>query len=212
MCTAYELSKRGGTFPARVSAVAVEELMSISRTHLIRPTIPAPVVKADGSLATMNWGFRRALAAKTKGQPPTMRTVVNSREDKLDGRMWKEAFGLRRCLIPASSFYEWVEIEGRKVPLRFERPGEEWIWIAGIWEEGEQGECFSMITTEPNEVLAPVHDRMPAVLSDEQIDPFLEDELSSFGPSAVLLQYREADNFLKSKKGGDPPTAQADLF
>lgn len=212
MCTAYELGKRGGTFPACVSAGAVKELLSISQTHLIRPTIPAPVVKADGSLATMRWGFRRAFAAKTKGQPPTLRTVVNSREDKLDGRMWKEAFGLRRCLIPASSFYEWVEIEGRKVPLRFERPGDAWLWLAGIWEEGEQGECFSMITTEPNEVMAPVHDRMPAVLSDEQIAPFLEGELNSFGPSAVLLRYQEAENFLKSKKDRKPPPAQGDLF
>lgn len=212
MCTAYELGKRGGTFSARVSAGAVKELLSISQTHLIRPTIPAPVVKADGSLATMKWGFRRAFAAKTKGKPPTMRTIVNSREDKLDGRMWKEAFDQRRCLIPASSFYEWVEIDGRKDPLRFERPGDQWIWIAGIWEEGEQGECFSMITTEPNEVLAPVHDRMPAVLSDEQIAPYLKGELHSFGPSAVLLHYREADDFLKSRKDRKPPPAQGDLF
>jgi putative SOS response-associated peptidase YedK len=212
MCTAYELGKRGGTFPESVNAAAVKELLSISQTHLIRPTIPAPVVKADGTLATMSWGFRRAFAAKAKGKPPTLRTIVNSREDKLDGRTWKEAFKLRRCLVPASSFYEWVEIDGRKVPLRFERPGDEWIWIAGIWEEGEQGECFSMITTEPNDVLAPVHDRMPAVLSHGQIAPFLDGELNSFGPSAVLLRYREAVNFLKSKKDGKPPPAQGDLF
>ena len=69
MCTAYELGKRGGTFPACVSAGAVRELLSISQSHLIRPTIPAPVVKADGSLATMRWGFRRAFAAKAKGRP-----------------------------------------------------------------------------------------------------------------------------------------------
>lgn len=212
MCTAYELGNRSGKFPARVNAAAVKELLSISQTHLIRPTIPAPLVKADGSLATMKWGFRRAFAAKEKGKPPTVRTIVNSREDKLGGGMWMEAFKLRRCLVPASSFYEWVDIGGRKVPLRFERPSDEWIWIAGIWEEGEDGERYSMITTEPNDVLAPVHDRMPAVLSEAQIVPFLEGELNSFGPSAVLLRYREANNFLKSKKDTKPRPDQGDLF
>lgn len=211
MCTAYELGKRGGTFPERVNAAAVKEILSITATHLIRPTIPAPVIKADGTLATMSWGFRRAFAAKTKGKPPIWRTIVNSREDKLDGRTWNEAFRLRRCLIPAAAFYEWVEVDGRNVPLRFERLGDERIWIAGIWEEGEKGECFSMITTEPNEIMAPVHDRMPAVLGDEQISPFLDGDLNVFGPSGVELQYREATNFLKSAKAKEPPP-QGELF
>ncbi len=213
MCTAYELGKRGGTFPERVNAAAVKEILSITETRLIRPTIKAPVFKPDGSLVTMSWGFRRAFAPKVKGNKPTWRTIVNSREDKLDGRTWKEAFTHRQCIIPAASFYEWMEIDGRNVPLRFERPGGEWIWIAGIWEEGEQGECFSMITTEPNEVLAPVHDRMPAVLSDEQIAPFLEGELDAFGPSAVALHYQEAANFLSAGKSTKrPPPAQGELF
>lgn len=212
MCTAYELGKRGGSFPWRVKAAAVKELLSIAKTQLIRPTIPAPVILPDGTLRTMSWGFRRVFAAKTKGKPPTRRTIVNSREDKLDGRTWKEAFQMRRCLIPAASFYEWVEIEGRNVPLRFERPGDEWIWIAGIWEEGQEGECFSMITTEPNGVLAPVHDRMPAVLSGEQIAPFLDGDLNAFGPSAVALQYQESANFLKSGKATKPLPPQGELF
>jgi putative SOS response-associated peptidase YedK len=211
MCTAYEIGKRRGSTPGYLNPKAIAELLLIRETRLIRPTIKAPVIKPDGSLVTMNWGFRRAFAPKVKGNKPTWRTIVNSREDKLDGRMWKEAFALRRCLIPASSFYEWVEIGGRNVPLRFERPNDDWIWIAGIWEEGEEGECYSMITTEPNGVLAPVHDRMPAVLSAAQIAPFLAGELNTFGPSAVALQYQEAANFLTAGKSAKPP-AQDELF
>jgi putative SOS response-associated peptidase YedK len=212
MCTAYELGKQRGSTPGYLNPKAVAELLLIQETHLIRPTIPAPVILPDGSLRTMSWGFRRAFAPKVKGRPPTWRTIVNSREDKLDGRTWKEAFALRRCLIPAASFYEWVEMGGRNVPLRFERPDGEWLWIAGIWEEGEQGECFSMITTEPNAVLKPVHDRMPAVLGDDQMIPYLKGELSAFGPSGVSLQYQEAANFLKSGKTPKPPPAQGELF
>jgi hypothetical protein len=61
-------------------------------------------------------------------------------------------------------------------------------------------------------VLAPVHDRMPAVLADEQIAPFLDGELHAFGPSAVGLEYREAANFLKSGKATKPPPLQGEMF
>lgn len=211
MCTAYELGKQRGSTPGYLNPKAVAELLLIKEIRLIRPTNPAPVIKADGTLATMSWGFRRAFAAKVKGKLPVWRSIVNSREDKLDGRTWKEAFALRRCLIPASSFFEWVEMGGSNIPLRFERPGGERLWIAGIWESNEEvGECFSMITTEPNAVMVPVHDRMPAVLTDEQIAPFMEGELNAFGPSAVALQYQEAANFLKSGKPSKP--AQDELF
>lgn len=199
MCTAYELGKRGGSFPDPLNAEATDILLGLVGVSLIRPTKPAPVIMPDGSARPMSWGFRRAFAAPTKGRASVQRTIVNSREDKLDGRTWKKAFMESRCLIPASSFYEWVEQGGRKVPLRFERVGNQWLWIAGIWEDSkEHGECFSMITTEPNDVLEPVHDRMPAVLADWQIAPYLAGELHEFGPSAVALEFVEAENFLKA--------------
>ena len=210
MCTAYELGKQRGSTPGYLDAKAVAELLAIETTRIIRPTLLAPVILPDGSLRVMHWGFRRSFAPKVKGNKPIWRTIVNSREDKLDGRTWKGAFQERRCLVPATSFYEWVQIGGKNVPLRFERPSGEWIWIAGIWEENEErGECFSMITTEPNEVLSPVHDRMPAVLSEDQIAPYFSSELNSFGPSGVPLQYEQAANFLKKN---EPPPDQGDLF
>lgn len=215
MCTAYELGKQRGSTPGYLDPEAVVEFLALKETRLIRPTDPAPVIMPDGSLRTMLWGFRRAFAPKAKGGNATWRTIVNSREDKLDGRTWKEAFTLRRCLIPATSFFEWVETEGRHFPLRFERSNGDTVWIAGIWEEGGAGECFSMITTEPNEIVAPVHDRMPAVLTEAQIGPYLRGELNELGPSQVELRYGEAANFLKAGRSGGrlkPPPAQGELF
>ncbi|RYD47464.1 MAG: hypothetical protein EOP85_05420 [Verrucomicrobiaceae bacterium] len=162
----------------------------------------------DSTLRTMLWGFRLPIP----GKQGKMRTVVNSREDKLDGRTWNQSFRERRCLIPAAAFYEWVERPGGMVPFRFERPEEEITWIAGIWREEEgRGECFSMITTEPSTMMAAVHDRMPAVLSDEQVPAYLSGELSEFGASSVRLIYAEAENFLRNKGKNDPPP-QLDLF
>jgi putative SOS response-associated peptidase YedK len=219
VCTAYELGKRGGSFPEWMKADAIGTLLDLDQTpRIIRPTIPAPVIMPDGALREMAWGFRRPVpGGKTK---QLWRTIVNSREDKLDGRMWSKAFRERRCLIPAAGFYEWVDKPGGgKAPLRFEDPSGGFLWIAGIWEEDkERGEVFSMITTEPTEAIAPIHDRMPAVLVPDQIGPFLDHELHEFGPSAADLRWSEAANFLKGKgKNAEkadpvPPPDQGTLF
>lgn len=197
MCTAYELGKRGGSFPSRVKARAMEQLLGVRSPRLIRPTREAPVILPDGELHPMTWGFRRMFHG-TNGRK-LARTIVNSREDKLDSPMWRDAFERRRCLIPVSAFFEWGRIDGRPAPLRFESTDDQWLWIAGIWEEdAERGPCFSMITTEPSALVAPVHDRMPAVLPDEWIDPFLSGEMREFGPSPVSLKFGRTENFLRS--------------
>ncbi|GAA5117122.1 SOS response-associated peptidase family protein [Luteolibacter yonseiensis] len=213
MCTAYELgSKKRGSSPGYLDARAVQRLLEISETRIIRPTHIAPVIMPDGSLREMRWGIPTQVRSARPGAKPLIKNVVNSRENKLKGWPWRDAFQKRRCLIPASAFYEWVELDGKKIPLRFVRPDLDTIWIAGIWEDGQHGECYSMITTDPNEVMEPVHDRMPAVLQESQIPPYLAGELHEFGPSAVGLAFTEAENFLKGRKEPPPPPAQGDLF
>lgn len=205
MCTAYEIGKKGNRLPARVKIPVVEKLRSLRETKIIRPTLSAPVILPDGDTREMSWGFRRKFRG-VKG--PVSRTIVNSREDKLDTAMWREAFRERRCLIPATAFYEWVEGPGGKAaPLRFTAGDDGWIMIAGIWEEGESGPCFSMLTTEPSHFVRKVHDRMPAVLAEHQIGPYLDGDLLEFGPSVVALQHSVAANFLKPEP---PSTAPAE--
>jgi putative SOS response-associated peptidase YedK len=208
MCTGYELNPRKlGKSLSKVDAREVDRLLSDTQTRIIRPTHSAPVIMPDGTLREMRWGIPTPVKSARPGAEPLMKNVVNSREDKLKGWPWLDAFQKRRCLIPASSFFEWIKIGGRNTPLRFARPDLEIIWIAGIWQENQDhGECYSMITTEPNGVVRPVHDRMPAVLTDEQILPYLAHELHEFGPSSVTLAYSEAENFLKKKP------AQGELF
>ena len=204
MCTAYEIGKKGKRLPARVKIPAAEKLRALRETKIIRPTLSAPVILPDGDMREMSWGFRRKFRG-AKG--PVSRTIVNSREDKLDTAIWREAFRERRCLIPAIAFYEWVEGPGGKaLPLRFTAEDDGWLMLAGIWEDGENGPCFSLLTTEPSDFVRRVHDRMPAVLSDQQIDPYLDDALHEFGPSAVPLQHAGAANFLKP----DPPPPAGD--
>lgn len=224
MCTAYEID--GADYDVDFLVADAYEAM-LAEQHafqIIRPTLMAPVILPDRSVRMMAWGFRYTPRGQTKP-----RTVVNSREDQLGIRLWRDHFKERRCLIPATAFFEWVTgPDGKALPLRFTRPGRKRIFIAGLWGEEEgRGECFSMITTEPTAAIAPIHDRMPAVLAFDQLQPHLSGELSAYGPSAVPLEWRDTENFLKGrqaakkaaipkpppkpKRGQDPPE-QGQLF
>lgn len=200
MCNAYELGKRGGSFPSRVKASTVRELLSIDAFRLIRRTDPAPVITPDGNLVVMRWGFRR----------PNLGPVNNSRADKLDSPMWKEPFEQRRCLIPVAAFYEWSGPKGGKQTHRFTAPDDSWLLMAGIWEESaEHGPCFSMITTDANARVSPIHHRMPAILSEPEAVAYLDGDLRSFSPPDACLIVADAPNPLVKPK---PPPAQGELF
>lgn len=186
--------------PKGVSVKAGLGLSGMLGMRLVRPTLPAPVVDGEGELVEMRWGFSR----------PFSHAVVNAREDKLGGGMWKAAMGARRCLIPAAAYYEWSGPKGEKRTHRFTSPAGGWLWIAGIWEEhAELGKCFSMITTEPTGLVCGVHDRMPAVLSPEETGVFLEGGMERFRPAAGLLKVEDAINPLTGKMPGGE---QGELF
>jgi putative SOS response-associated peptidase YedK len=88
--------------------------------------------------------------------------------------MWAEAFRQRRCVIPVSAFYEWGPgLGGRKQAHEFRDPDDDFLWIAGLWEAGDGGSCYTMVTTAASPVMAPIHNRMPAVLRSDEVQGFL---------------------------------------
>jgi putative SOS response-associated peptidase YedK len=116
---------------------------------------------------------------------------INARNDSLLKPTWKKMLHEQRCLIPADGFYEWQKINSPKVkvPYRFELKNKELFAFAGLWQEerDEAGNTIPhcvIITTEPNKTVGEVHDRMPAMLrqddesiwldSDADIDQLLE--------------------------------------
>lgn len=200
MCNAYEIGRRVSKNPLKNSLLLAASLGLPSEPRLIRRTDTGPVITAGEELVEMRWGFER----------PSLGTINNSREEKLSGPMWAKAFRERRCVIPASAFYEWSGPKGKKRTHRFTRVDEEWFWIAGIWEESRDlGLCFSMITTGANELMAPIHDRMPAVLEETEIPGYLAGEISSFTPSPESLRVDDSPNPLIKPKG---TSVQGELF
>jgi len=138
----------------------------------IYPGYPA-MVFAKGEIRAMNWGF--PLARKgAKGQPLKPKPVNNTRTDKVKSYFWRHSFEERRCLIPVSSFAEAEGPKGSMTRTWMSMPDAPLFATAGIWRETDEwGAAYSMLMTEANAQMAPVHNRMPVILGRENWEQWL---------------------------------------
>lgn len=170
MCGRFTLSK-----PVR----AVAELFKLAEPpaelaprYNIAPSQPVAAVapKRDGvtrGLAFLKWGLVPSWAdGATGGYKPT-----NARSDSLHKPMFREAFRVKRCLIPADGFYEWKAEGKKKLPVHFRLTDDAVFGMAGLWEVWTDGTTklatCCLITTEANAVVGAYHDRMPVIVPPE---------------------------------------------
>jgi len=122
--------------------------------------------------------------------------MINARAETLSEKpSFREAFKSRRCIIPASGFYEWKKKgTGAKQPFYFYLKDKEVFGFAGLWEtwidkqSGEELETCTIITTEANEVLKPIHERMPVILKPENYDEWLDVKVKNTNKLQELLK------------------------
>lgn len=106
---------------------------------------------------------------------------INAKAETLDqSRVFREPFQKRRCLVPADGFFEWTGAKTSRQPIWYHRPEGGLILFAGLydwWKPAKDGDwqaTFTIITTEPNELIRPIHDRMPVVLEGDGADRWLD--------------------------------------
>jgi putative SOS response-associated peptidase YedK len=159
----------------------------------VAPTeqVPAFLAERGKPLATRLARFGITLASGGKKRPP----LLNARTDSLRRGSFKSMLGNRRCVIPAEGFYEWREEDGAKQPYYVARKDGKPIMLAGIWDysevKGDRVASFAILTDEPNELVAPYHDRMPVVLEDVQrwLDPDTPlDGIAPLGPEKFVVR------------------------
>jgi putative SOS response-associated peptidase YedK len=132
-------------------------------------------------LVSMRWGLIPSWASDlTIGSK-----LINARAETLTQKTaFKNAFRNRRCLVVADGFYEWHKQNGTKIPLLIQLKSEHPFGFAGLYEtwtspSGESVSTCTIITTEPNEMVRPIHDRMPVILprsvEDFWLDSSIED-------------------------------------
>ena len=125
--------------------------------------------------------------------------LINARADTLKEKpAFRGPLQKGRCLVLADGFYEWGEIGGRKTPYRIELKDRKPFAMAGLyskWKDvcGTEIDSFTIITTDANKLVSPIHDRMPAILNEEMEKKWLD----------ILMDFREIDRCLSPYGGSD---------
>lgn len=182
MCGRYTLKANQRQLTELFSAGPHRNVPEWWERYNIAPQQDAPIVRVgrEGRVVAMaRWGLIPSWAkepAELKSMP------INARADRVAASpMFRHALHRRRCLVPATGFYEWQSRGPRqpKQPYHL-RPREGGLFaFAGLWErwerqDGEPIDTFTILTTDPNELVKPIHDRMPVILPAQAWDTWLD--------------------------------------
>lgn len=171
MCGRYELEAIKKDLWERYMIMEEESKDAFVPRKEVFPTNLCPVVIPGPDLAELKWGFMESF---------TKRPLINARaETILQKPTFREPFVKARCLVPATAFFEWEEVDGKKERRRIAIKGLPIFSLAGIrkgylQEDGTTLMTFSIITTNATEEFANIHDRMPVILSPDQEEIYLD--------------------------------------
>jgi putative SOS response-associated peptidase YedK len=197
MCGRFILGIQGQLWPDLIELYP--EGFTVVPRYNVAPTQSIPAVRSDGGsnrLEMMRWGLVPFWIKKMSDSSK----YINARGETITERAtYKNAFARRRCLIPATGFFEWRKGPGKtRQPMVIRLKTREPFAFAGIWERAtpqnfpEEGEIVScsIITTAPNDLVQPIHDRMPVILSPELYKDWLNPDNQDFGElKEFLLPY-----------------------
>jgi putative SOS response-associated peptidase YedK len=171
-------------------------LWTMPRRYNVPPTMPLPVMTSKDGIRTiepMRWGLIPSWSKDMKGGFSTF----NARADGVDSKpsfkgAWKAG---RRCLVLAGGFFEWRKAGvADKLPFAFAMGNREITTLAGLWESWKNSEngqwlrSCTVITTDANELMAPIHDRMPVILGSEAWEKWLGEEPANDNELKAMLK------------------------
>ncbi|QJR15834.1 SOS response-associated peptidase [Usitatibacter palustris] len=186
MCSRYFLDDDGNII-SYTFRVPVDD--RVKRRYNIAPTNVSPVIRAapEGgrALAMLRWGLVPYWADDLK----VGTRAINARSETVEQKpTFREAFKTRRCLVPATGYFEWKGDPGHKQPFAFTLPDRPMFAFAGLWERwkprdgGDPVETYTILTTEPNAYAATIHDRMPVILAEGDYDRWLSGTVAEVRP------------------------------
>jgi putative SOS response-associated peptidase YedK len=172
--------------------------VSFSPSRDVRPGQPIPGVFRRGdhnALALYQWGLIPGWCK----DPSIGAKLINARAETITGKpSFKNAFAHRRCLIPADGFYEWKKEGNRKIPYYFFLKSGKPMGFAGLYEtwitpDHKPVKTCTIITTQANPVVLPVHDRMPVIVPQDQRDLWLNPEIKDASKLLDILKPSPAE-------------------
>lgn len=202
MCGRYTLTQPREAI-ATTFGLDSETLPDIAPRYNIAPSQPVAIIRAESQTLTPQlthvvWGLIPFWAK----DPKIGYKLINARgETVAEKPSFKAALKYRRCLIPADGFYEWQRRSSGKQPYYFQLRDRHLFAFAGLWEhwqspDGSEIESCTIITTAANEVLRPVHDRMPVIIPPQHYNQWLDLENQKPQDVASLLQPYTAETMM----------------
>jgi putative SOS response-associated peptidase YedK len=170
------------------------DLSALEPRYNIAPSQDVPIVRDTGKgreLVLARWGL---VPHWSKDAKPKYSTINARAETVAEKPTYREAFRRKRCLIPATGFYEWKQTSGGKSPHHIHIPAQSVFAFAGLWDhwdkEGAGFESCSIIVTSANETMQPIHDRMPVILNQAQYNIWLAaDHFNRAQLESLLVPY-----------------------
>jgi putative SOS response-associated peptidase YedK len=198
MCGRFTLTRKDfRALAAELEAAFDEPVAALYRPRYnIAPTDQHWIVREkqeQRQLLPAKFGLVNSWAKDAKG---AARQINARSESALSRPAFREAFEKRRCIVPADGFFEWIGAKEARRPIWFHAPDGGLIHFAGLYESwldpasDEWMRTFTILTTTPNAVVEPLHDRMPVILPRERIDDWLH------VPSRNAETYAEAQRAL----------------
>jgi len=177
MCGRFTLTSPDSGIAAQFNLL---ELPALEPRYNIAPTQPVAAVRmaaesAARELVLLHWGLIPFWAK----DPQVGSRLINARSETVaDKPAFREALRRRRCLVVSDGFYEWQKLEGGKQPFYFRLREGGPFGFAGLWERWQGPEVAvescTLITTEANDLMRSVHDRMPVILHPRDYDLWLD--------------------------------------
>jgi putative SOS response-associated peptidase YedK len=204
----------------RLYRIHDQPALNLRPRYNVAPTQDIPVVRIspdpksdDREVIRARWGLVPSWAKDLS----LSYKMINAKAETVEEKpAFRNAFILRRCLIPADGFYEWKKLDdGSKQPYRLCLKDQQPFAFAGLWERNNGLDVTSctIITTEPNAVAGEIHNRMPVILPPEDYDTWLSAETTPADAKALLRPYEgEMIAYPVSKDVGKPQNDRPDLI
>jgi putative SOS response-associated peptidase YedK len=192
---------------------------NVQARYNIAPTtwvdVVRPTAEGERELVRMRWGLVPAWWKRPLKELPA---TFNARgETVVDKPMFRNAFKTRRCIIPASGFYEWTGAAGSRVPHIFTAAdGSPLLAFAGLWDRWRNPETrdnvqsCTIIVSGASAWMEPYHDRMPVLLGQDQVEPWLSGAMGADAlrpaAEAALREWPVSTRLNRTGIGDDDPT------
>ncbi|HEX9441523.1 MAG TPA: SOS response-associated peptidase [Roseiflexaceae bacterium] len=189
MCGRYGFVP-GKNFDERFQVEHHQETLLPSYNVAPGATMPVVLRNSPNRVELMKWGLIPFWAKDPKNSYKT----INARAETVaTSPVFREALKRRRCLVPASGFYEWQQTERGKLPYFIHLKDIELFAFAGlydVWQDAEGNELrtYTIITTTPNDLVQPIHNRMPVILHPDDEAMWIDPKMNDTAALRALLQ------------------------